>query len=289
MTKKLIFSCHRLVCYVVEIGVLCTSIAVYSISQNENPIGIVETCNYKDSNVDVLYSLMKVPGGETNVLYYAGSFNSREVLVHITSSGEHRFAIEKANVDQNIVMPFTEDRSKWVLLKDTKDEKLLHWNWKREIVDFVRRLPRKSALVKPHSKWVYLDDNDILWFVSDYIVEESLCEELKYGDMICTTELYDGSIESECRLRKEALDKRIKILDKNVLTGSLEYASWENIKPIEIVDDTCYKALCIDDEIVAPLEFTWGCNFDDMLPFDEEIAIKEFVRIAHSLKSNKAK
>ena len=92
-------------------------------------------------------SVLQVPSGETNAVYYAGSVDGNVILVHFASSKVNKWNVGRANINQSISMPYTEDRSKWILLKDTGDGCFRHWDWQKEIIDFIQKIPRNSAIV----------------------------------------------------------------------------------------------------------------------------------------------
>ena len=201
--------------------------------------GCVNALDEQDADgsiTDVLSSIIQIPCGDTNALYYAGSFGKTAIMIHITSTGERKWKLQKANIDQDVVMAYTEDRDKWILLKETGGNRLHHWNWKQEIKDFIQRLPRKSAIVIPVSSWYQVDGNtsNVLWAVDSYVVEETLCETLKCGDKICTARLFDGQTEERRRILSEAQEKNIKITGWQIVSQELKCACWDAAKIVHI-------------------------------------------------------
>ena len=254
--------------------------------------GWVDALDEQDDDgsiTDVLSSMIQIPSGDTNALYYAGSSGKKAIMIHITSTGERKWKMQKANLDQDVIMAYTEDRDKWILLKGTGGDRLLHWNWKQEIKDFIQRLPRKSAIVSPVSSWYQVDSNtsNVLWVIDSFVVDATLCETLKYGDKICTVRLFDGQIEERRRILSEAHGKKVKIMSGQIVSRKLKYACWDSAKIVHIGGSLTETALCVDSEIIAPLKFQWNCLYDELLPFEEIIAISAYKKRAEEVKGNK--
>ena len=237
-----------------------------------------------DDSIDNFWSsVISVPSGEVNAVYYAGSIDDKSILMHETSTGVHKWILKGANIESDVIMPYTADKSKWLLLKGTTNQSFRHWNWKKEIEDKIQNLTQNSALVKPLSTF-YRVDGDLngsnVWVirVDEFLVEATLCDILKNGDKICAQQLYDGSKEEQQCIISEARHNGSHIVGRKSRDGGLLLAYWNHgkfIQPEELQAETFF---IIDNEIVAPFEFMWDGCYDGLLEFDEEIAQKAYVR-----------
>ena len=181
-------------------------------------------------------SVLQVPSGETNAVYYAGSVDGNVILVHFASSKVNKWNVGRANINQSIAMPYTEDRSKWILLKDTGDGCFRHWDWHKEIIDFIQMIPHSSAIVSPNSSWLQVDDSgNFLWLINDYTIVETLYETLKKGDRICTVQLYDTNRNEENRIIAEMRKSgKKRIRHHTSASKELCYVHWDNGKFMQI-------------------------------------------------------
>ena len=69
-----------------------------------------------DGSIDnFLDSVISVPCGEVNAVYYAGSIDDKSILMHETSTGMHKWILSEANIERDVIMPYTADKSKWLL------------------------------------------------------------------------------------------------------------------------------------------------------------------------------
>ena len=268
---------------------MCMTVVSSAVFGDVCCVGVQDEQGDSGSFVDVLSSLIQIPRGDTNILYYAGSSDGKAFVIHITSAGEHKWKLQKANLDQDIIMPYTEDRDKWILLKKSGEDRLRHWNWKLEIIDFIQRLPRNSAIVSSNSSWFQVADknsqgSNILWAVDSFVVDSTLCEKLKCGDKICTARLFDGQTVERQRILSEAYKKNVKITGRKIVARELKYACWNSAKIVHVEGPSTETALCIDSEIVAPLKFYWDCLCDELLPFDEEFAISAYKKRAEEFQ-----
>ena len=178
-----------------------------------------------NSSSDFWDSVIAAPCGQTNAVYYAGTTNGSTILFHETSAGVRKWNLNNANIEKSITMPYTEDRSKWIVLKDSGEERFRHWDWRKEIEDFIQTQPRKSALVKPISTFYRIggelsEDEGCIFIVDEFSVESTLCGVLKKGDKICTGQLYDGSKEAMRSILSEARHAGNRIVG----TGKVEDA-----------------------------------------------------------------
>ena len=246
-----------------------------------------------DGSIDNFWgSVISVPSGEVNAVYYAGSIDDKSILMHETSTGVHKWILKEANIESDVIMPYTADKSKWLLLKGTNNQCFRHWNWKKEIEDKIQNLTQNSALVKPRSTF-YRVDGDLngsnVWVirVDEFLVEAALCDILKNGDKICTQQLYDGSKEEELRIVFEARHNRNSVVGRRQLDGGLRLAYWDKgrfIRTDQLPSETFF---IIDNEIVASFEFMWDGCYDGLLEFDEQYAIDSYLRRVESEKRRK--
>ena len=176
----------------------------------------MEDMRETDSSFSAFWSsVITEQSGQTNAVYYAGTTNDCTILFHETSAGICKWNLKNANIEKSITMPYTEDRNKWILLKDSGEGRFRHWDWQKEIVDFIQMIPRNSAVVRPNSSWLQeADSGNFLWLINDYTVEETLCETLKQGDVICTVQLYDTDRNEEERILAEVRKSGKKIIRK---------------------------------------------------------------------------
>lgn len=237
-------------------------------------------------------SVISVPSGDVNAVYYAGSIDDKSVFMHKTSTGMHKWILREANIESGVIMPYTSDKSKWLLLKGTTNQCFRHWNWKKEIEDKIQTLTMNSALVKPLSTFYRVDgelNGSNAWVVrvDEFLVKATLCDILKSGDKICTQQLYDGSKEEKECIISEARHNRNPIVRRKPRAGGLCLAYWNRgkfIHPKELPAETFF---IIDNEIVAPFEFMWDGCYDGLLEFDEKIAQKAYVRRVDAQKREK--
>jgi hypothetical protein len=227
--------------------------------------------------------VLQVPSEQTNIVYYAGTCNGHVVLAHLTLSSNHKWDIGEANIEQAIMMPYTEDKAKWILLKDSDEECLRHWDWHKEIEDFVQKQSEKSALVK-HCSAVYKVDGDLaddtacVWIVDVFSVEATLCDALKNGDKICTEQLYDGSKGEKQRIISEARRNGNPIVERRLQDRGLCFAHWDEGKFISLKELASERLFIIDNEIIAPFEVVWNLTYDGLIHFDENVAIQAYKR-----------
>ncbi len=227
--------------------------------------------------------VLQVPSGQTNIVYYAGTCNGHVVLAHLTLSSNHKWDIGEANIEQAIVMPYTEDKAKWILLKDADEECLRHWDWHKEIEDFVQKQSEKSALVTPSSAFYKVDgdladDNACVWIVDVFSVEATLCDALKKGDKICTEQLYDGSKEEMQRVISEARRSGNPIVERRLHDRGLCFAHWDEGKFISPNELPLERLFFINNELVAPFEVAWNLCYDGLIHFEENVAIQAYKR-----------
>lgn len=227
-------------------------------------------------------SVISTPCGETNAVYYAGSIDDIVILMHQTSAGVRKWNLKRANIDKNIIMQYTTDKNKWLLLKGTHDQHLRHWDWKKEIEDNIQNLTKNSALVKPVSTF-YRVDSDFrsnAWIVrvDEFVVEATLFDILKKGDKICTQQLYDGDMEDKQRIISEARNINNPIVRRVSQDGGLCLAYWDHGKFIQPQELPTERFFIIDNEIVAPFEFLWDGRYDGLLEFDEKIAQQAYLK-----------
>ena len=246
-----------------------------------------------DGSIDnFLDSVISVPCGEVNAVYYAGSIDDKSILMHETSTGMHKWILSEANIERDVIMPYTADKSKWLLLKGTTNQCFRHWNWKNEIEAKIQNLTKNSALVKPLSTFYRVDGNlngSHAWVVrvDEFLVKATLCDLLKNGDKICTEQLYDGSNEEKQSIISKARLNMNPIVGRKPRDGGLCLASWDCgkfIQPEELPTETFF---IIDNEIVAPFEFMWYGCYGGLLEFDEKIAQKAYVRRVDAQKREK--
>ena len=232
-------------------------------------------------------SVLQVPSGETNAVYYAGSVDGNVILVHFASSKINKWNVGRANINQSIAMPYTEDRSKWILLKDTGDGCFRHWDWHKEIIDFIQMIPQSSAIVSPNSSWLQVDDSgNFLWLINDYTIVEALYETLKKGDRICTVQLYDTNRNEENRIIAEMRKSgKKRIRHHTSASKELCYVHWDNGKFMQIPESQGESAFFIDDEIVAPFAVAWNMTYDELFDFDEDVAIRAYRERAEQLSA----
>ena len=246
-----------------------------------------------DGSVDNFWSsVISVPSGEVNAVYYAGSIDDKSILMHETSTEVHKWILRKANIESDVIMPYTADKSKWLLLKGTTNQCFRHWNWKKEIEDKIQNLTQNSALVKPLSTF-YRVDGDLngsnAWVirVDEFLVEATLCDILKNGDKICTQQLYDGSKEEERQIVSAARHNKNSVVGRRQIDGGLYVAYWDKGGFIHTNEFSSETIFIIDNEIVAPFEFMWDGCYDGLLEFDEEIAQKAYVRRVYAKRRRK--
>ena len=237
-----------------------------------------------DGSIDNFWSsVIPMPCGEVNAVYYAGSIDDKSILMHETSTGMHKWILSEANIESDVIMPYTADKSKWLLLKGTTNQCFRHWNWKKEIEDKIQNLTKNSARVKPLSTF-YRVDGDLngsnAWVVrvDEFLVKATLCDILKNGDKICTQQLYDGSKEEEQRIISEARHSRNPIIGRKPRDGSPCLAYWNRGKFIQPEGLPAETFFIIDNEIVAPFEFMWDGRYDGLLEFDETVAQKVYLK-----------
>ena len=246
-----------------------------------------------DGSIDNFWSsVISVPSGEVNAVYYAGTIDDKSILMHETSTGVHKWILKEANVESDVIMPYTPDKSKWLLLKDTTNQNFRHWDWKKEIEDVIQSLTRKSALVKPLSTFYRVDgdlNGSYAWVirVDEFLVVATLCDILKKGDKICTQQLYDGGKEEERRIVSDAHHNMKSIVDRRQKDGALCLAYWDNGKFIHPEELPTERFFIIDNEIVASFEFMWDGCYDGLLEFDEQYAIDSYLRRVESEKRRK--
>jgi hypothetical protein len=174
--------------YVTTLTLSCGCLYEKHVS-NENiasdPDLIYEVSSYSD----FWASIITVPNGQTNAVYYAGTIDGNSVLVHETIAGIRKWSLKNVNMSESIVMPYTQDRKKWVLLKDSAEGRIRHWDWHREIESFIQGQPQKSALLRPLAKF-YIIEGDIsengewITVAEVFSVEATLCDALKKGDKV---------------------------------------------------------------------------------------------------------
>lgn len=232
---------------------------------------------------DFISAIVSVSSDQTNVVYYAGSSNDVSVLVHLTSSGERKWCVAKDRVERTIVMPYTENRDKWILLKSSDEECLRHWYWHKEIEEFVQSQPETSALVKPLSTFYLVDGdlkerNPLVVIVDEFSVDETLCDNLKIGDKLCTKQLYDGSKDEEQRIISEARRSGNPIVKRRLRDRGLCFAYWDQGKFVNIKGLPNETFFIIDNELVAPFEVAWNLRYDGLIHFEENVAIQAYKR-----------
>ena len=262
------------------LGLCVSGMSCLSVDDKSNGMAVEKTAEQNQS-LDFIESVIAIPSGETNIVYYAGASNSFSILVHETNGGHRFWHLKKMNLDKAISRDFSYDTNNWVVLKDAAETQFRHWDCKKEIVDFVDAIPQMSAIVKPESSWLQLGDglsntNDFVWLVNNYIVDTTLCRLLKRGDKVCTVQLYDCDARESKRIFAEARKSGSKTLRHRQLPGGLEYACWDNGKFVQAGDCLGEKAFCLDNEIVAPFKFVWDGIYAGLLPFNEEAVIRAY-------------
>lgn len=251
------------------------------VEKAEDRIGNIRKKDYTIS--DFWSSVITEPCGQTNAVYYAGTTNGNTILFHETSAGIRKWNLKNANIEKSIIMPYTEDRNKWIVLKDSGEDRFRHWDWHKEIEGFIQRQSKNSALVKPLSTFYKIEGDlsaDYGWttLVEVYSVEATLCDTLKKGDKICTTQLYDGSKDDRRRIRLLGRSCGQRIVGRKKLQGSMCFAYWDKgkfIKPEELPSESFF---IIGNEIVAPFEFMWNNTYDGLLEFDEKFAQDAYIK-----------
>ena len=245
---------------------------------------IVSRCNL-DSVENFINAVISASQNETNVVYYAGTSNNVFVLVHKTDEGLRFWNMHKVNIDKSVWQDFSHDSKDWVLMKDSSEDKFHHWDWQKEIVDFIQMIPRNSAIVRPNSSWLQVDDSgNFLWLINDYTVVETLSETLKNGDTICSAQLYDFDRNEEKRIIAEVRKSgKKRIRHHSSASKELCYAHWNNGRFMQIPESQGESAFFIDDEIVAPFAVTWSMTYDELFDFDEDIAITAYKNRADQL------
>ena len=244
---------------------------------------------------DFWSSVITEQGGQTNAVYYAGTTNGSTILFHETSVGIRKWNLKNANIEKSITMPYTEDRSKWIVLKDSGEERFRHWDWRKEIEDFIQNQPRKSALVKPISTFYRVggelsEDEGCIFLVDEFSVESTLCGVLKKGDKICTGQLYDGSKEAMRSIRREARHAGNRIVGrKSRQDAGLRFAYWDKGEFVRYNELPSESFFVIDNEIVAPFEFMWNNTYDGLLEFDEKFTQDAYIKRTLNTTINRSK
>lgn len=268
--------------YVTTLTLSCGCLYEKHVS-NENIASDPDLINEVSSYSDFWASIITVPNGQTNAVYYAGTIDGNSVLVHETIAGIRKWNLKNANINESVVMPYTGDKDQWILLKASEEEHLRYWDWHREIESFIQSQPQKSALVRPLATF-YIIEGDIsengewITVAEVFSVEATLCDALKKGDKVLSTQLYDGCMEDRKRICLNACSDGKHIVRKQqVRQDGLYYATWDKARFINLSEFPTETFYAIDNETVAPFAFMWDNTYDGLLEFDEKIAQDTYI------------
>lgn len=232
------------------------------------------TCSFDD----FVASIVKIPQGQTNVVYYAGTSNDVSVLVHEDNEGVRFWNITNARIGKGHLRAYTPDKKQWILLKDNASEKLSCWDTRAQIHDFVDRLSVCSAIVRPESCWYEMDEFPSTEVGCIYVRQESLvcstlCNKLKVGGRIRSSELLDVSSTSNAYFVAQMKKHQAKRWGYRCINGDLSLAVWSGslfYTESEMPED---KVLCVTGELIAPFHVYWDLWCDGLLDFNEQTAI----------------
>lgn len=232
---------------------------------------------------DFIGAVVSVPFDQTNIVYYAGTSNDVFVLVHQTNATRRFWNFNVVNLEKSIWREFSDNPRNWIVIKPSGENTLNHWNWRKEIEDFVQRRSEQSALVMPCSTFYKVDcgrvdDNVCVSIVNVFSVEATLCDALKIGDKICTEQLYDGCRDEIDQIVSEAKRSGNSIIERRLHDRRLCFAYWNKgkfVSPQEMPNETFF---IIDNEIIAPFEVFWNLSYDGLIHFDENVAVQAYKR-----------
>lgn len=217
----------------------------------------------------------------TNRVYYAGSNNGVHFLYHESSKAMREWQISNINISKSVQRPYTNDRKKWIIIKNDNDEKFSHWDMRSSVVDFIQRLPLESALVSPVDECFrttgdkhYKDGTPKLVCYRGYKVLATKSSKLHKGDIVSTSWLVDCYASTSNILTNSNKHQRHSIADERVL-----YVSWKS-KMLPRRDSNGY--FCIGDEYAVPMELIWDSDIyhEALVPFEEKMVIDAYVEQA---------
>lgn len=248
-----------------------------------------------EGEAGVIESIFEVPSGRTNILYFAGMSNGVFVIVHETGAGLQFWNLRGIHLDKAVRFAYTDDRSKWIVLKADGEPSLRHWDMHGEIEDFIRELPLQSAIAETRSEWFGAEDEGdgkrgLLGVYQDFVVRETLSPELRKGDLICVMAgLFDGDYCSRTNIAAQMRKTGRWEWGRRFVTRGLWYISWEKGKFMFVGGPPEERAFCINEQIAGPFRFAWECVYDDLLPFDEDFAVRAYVKRVRERESHKGR
>lgn len=213
-----------------------------------------------------LTNVVNIPYGQTNIVHYAGEYNGKSVIVHTTEQGKQFYQIDGFFVDISLLKPHTCDISDWILIKNNNENCFNCLDMRQHIKYFVDDLPINSALVVPELEWYERQDKFVL-YNKTFIVKYTRSNDVKPGERLLVStmiHLWDEKNTNE------------KIFNLKKCTGEIRYTQWENSKICDIGILEGAKAICIDEEIVAPFSTWWEFDYAGYLPFDNKYIIEYY-------------
>ena len=214
----------------------------------------------------------------TSRVYYAGTSNGVSFLYHEYSKGIKDWQISNLMLSNGIQRPFCQDKNKWVIIKDKNDERFSHWDMRRSVLDFIRRLPSESALVKPLHEFFtqardryYKDGTPMLVCRREYIVIATKTNTLCNGDIVCL-----GWPVDDYASTTNILSSSVKFHKHRIDGGQMLYVTW-NPKSLSRGKSNGY--FYISDEFAVPLGLVWDSdiNHEALIPFDEKVVIDTYI------------
>lgn len=217
---------------------------------------------------------------DTNRVYYAGCSNEVHYLYHKTQYGVKEWRLKNVRLEATRFQEYTSDENRWLIIKDSADDYLRHWDINKCVVDFVSHLPEDSALVELRCRWYeqdgsrqYEDGTPHLISKQEYAVLSTLSRRVKIGDIIEVGWLVDCYSSVTNIVSRRDWHKRDCTRD-----GKILYITWDR--------DLCFRdgkgRVCINDGWPVPITLVWDSDpeHEGLVRCDERMVWNEYKRVS---------
>ncbi len=232
---------------------------------------------------DFFFSVITNPNSE---IYYAGNIEKISCFVQQIGNDILFWNIENANIDPSIIFPFTKNNESWKLLKSKNDKKLSFWDKDKEIKDFINWLPIETAIVQLTDQWYEESSHSLdngLSLYEKFTIVQTLYPNFNANNEIivfyhCITSPSNLKFDKD---RGVFYNPEFRIAERDLYIINWEYTEYvikekNNISVIHMSDNS----------LIGPFSFYWELYCDDIIDFDESLALSLYQKRVESMLPN---
>ncbi|MBQ8571718.1 MAG: hypothetical protein IJ444_09500 [Kiritimatiellae bacterium] len=219
-------------------------------------------------------------------VYYIGNVSKVSCFCIILEDNIRFWNIENAYINPSIIFPFTKNSEGWKLLKSKNDKKLSFWDKDKEIGDFINSLPIETALVQLTDQWYEESSHSLDNGLSLY--EKFTIVQTLYPNFNANNEIivFYHCITSPSNLK---FDKDRGVFynpEFRIAERDLYIINWEDTEYVIKGKNNISVIHMSDNSLVGPFSFYWELYCDDIIDFDESLALSLYQKRVESMLPN---